>query len=397
MNKDRIDFDEVIDRKNTNSIKYDFAAQRGKPEDILPLWVADMDFKAPEPVLKAMEKCVSHGIFGYSEPKEAYFDAVKFWMQKNHNWKVERSWLIKTPGVVFALATAVKAYTNPGDGILIQQPVYYPFAQVIRDNNRTIIHNDLYLGEDKRYHMDLEDLENKVRDNRVKLMFLCNPQNPVGRVWSKEELIELGKIVCRYNLIVVSDEIHEDFVFKGRHQVFAGISEELKNRTITCTAPSKTFNIAGLQISNLFLPNPDLRRRFKKEMDATGYSQLNTLGLVACEAAYRHGREWHNQLLNYLNENINYVRKFLVERIQRVKLIEPEGTYLLWLDFRELGLTEEAREELIVKQAGLWLDSGGMFGPSGEGFERMNIACPRSVLTTALVKLETAIKSNKNY
>ncbi len=393
MSKKRINFDERIDRKNTSSIKYDFTVQRGKPEGILPLWVADMDFKAPQPVLDALKTRVEHGIFGYSEGKEEYFEAVKDWMKRRHGWTVERNWLIKTPGVVFALAMAVKAYTKPGDGVMIQQPVYYPFSEVIEDNGRKIVDNTLYLGEDGSYHMDLEDFEKKAAENQVKLFFLCSPHNPVGRVWTKEELTQLGEICERLDMIVVSDEIHQDFVFKGAHQVFAAISEVLKNRTITCTAPSKTFNVAGLQISNIFISNPELKRKFKKEIAAAGYSQLNALGLTACEAAYRYGEDWHDQLMKYLKENIQFVRTYLEHNLPEIKLIEPDGTYLIWLDFRGLGLSEQEREELIVNKAGLWLDSGAMFGPIGEGFERINIACPRSLIIEALDQLRTAIKN----
>jgi cystathionine beta-lyase len=393
MSKERIDFDERIDRKNTSCIKYDFAVQRGKPEGILPLWVADMDFKAPQPVLDALRARVEHGIFGYSEGKEGYFEAVKDWMMRRHGWAIERNWLVKTPGVVFALAMAVKAYTKPGDGVMIQQPVYYPFSEVIEDNDRKIVDNTLYLGEDGIYHMDLEDFEKKAAENQVKLFFLCSPHNPVGRVWTREELTQLGEICERLDIIVVSDEIHQDFVFRGEHRVFAALSENLRNRTITCTAPSKTFNVAGLQISNIFISNPELKRKFKKEIAAAGYSQLNTLGLTACEAAYRHGEDWHDQLMDYLKENIRFVRTYLEDNLPEIKLIEPDGTYLIWLDFRGLELSEQGREELIVKKAGLWLDSGAMFGPIGEGFERINIACPRSIIKEALEKLKAAIKN----
>ncbi|WP_097003850.1 MalY/PatB family protein [Lacrimispora amygdalina] len=393
MSKEQIDFDERIDRTNTGCIKYDFAVQRGKPEGILPLWVADMDFKAPQPVLDALKARVEHGIFGYSEGKEGYFEAVKDWMMRRHGWSVERNWLVKTPGVVFALAMAVKAYTNPGDGIMIQQPVYYPFSEVIKDNGRKIVDNTLYLGEDGIYHMDLDDFEKKAAENQVKLFFLCSPHNPVGRVWTRDELTRLGGICERLDIIVVSDEIHQDFVFKGEHQVFAAISDKFRNRTITCTAPSKTFNVAGLQISNIFISNPDLRRKFKKEIAAAGYSQLNALGLTACEAAYRYGEGWHDQLMEYLKENVRFVCNYLKENLPEIKLIEPDGTYLIWLDFRGLGLSEQEREDLIVKKAGLWLDSGAMFGPVGEGFERINIACPRSLIVEALNKLTAAIKN----
>jgi cystathionine beta-lyase len=393
MCKETINFDEVINRKNTNSIKYDFALRRGKPENLLPLWVADMDFKVSEKILDALHERVNHGIFGYSEVQDEYFEAIRDWMEKKHHWNVESRWLVKTPGVVFALAMAVQAFTDPGDGVMIQQPVYYPFSEVVEDNDRVLVDNSLYLGEDGRYHIDFEDFERKAEEFHVKLFLFCNPHNPVGRVWSREELEKLGEICIRRDILVVSDEIHQDFVFEGEHLVFANLSEELKNRTITCTSPSKTFNLAGLQISNIFIANQKVRRRFRRQVAAAGYSQLNTLGLTACEAAYRHGEEWYDQLMVYLRANISYVREFLKERIPKVKLIEPEGTYLVWLDFRELGLTEGEREDLIIKKAGLWLDSGAMFGTVGEGFERINAACPRSILEKALENLEKAIKT----
>lgn len=392
MCKKTIDFNEIIDRKNTNSIKYDFALRRGKPENLLPLWVADMDFKVSEKILEALHERVEHGIFGYSEVQDEYFEAVQGWLEERHHWKVESRWLVKTPGVVFALAMAVQAFTDPGDGVMIQKPVYYPFSEVIEDNDRIIVDNTLYLGEDGRYHIDFEDFERKAEQYHIKLFLLCNPHNPVGRVWTREELERLGEICIRRDIIVVSDEIHQDFVFKGEHLVFADLSEELKNRTITCTSPSKTFNLAGLQISNIFIANQQLRRRFRRQVGAAGYSQLNTLGLTACEAAYRYGEDWHDQLMEYLRANISYVREFLKERIPAIQFIEPEGTYLVWLDFRELGLTEGEREDLIVKKAGLWLDSGAMFGPAGEGFERINIACPRSIVKQAMESLERAVK-----
>lgn len=393
MSKGKIDFDEQIERKNTNCLKYDFAVHRGKPADILPLWVADMDFKVAQPILDAIIQRTQHGIFGYSEVQEDYFDALKNWMEKRHDWTVERRWLVKTPGVVFALAMAVKAFTEPGDGVMIQQPVYYPFSEVIEDNDRKIVDNTLVLGADGVYRMDLEDFEKKAVENQVKLFFLCNPHNPVGRVFQKDELEKLGEICIRHNIIVVSDEIHQDFVYKGKHQVFANLSEALNNRTITCTAPSKTFNVAGLQVSNIFISNTELRRKFKKQVAAAGYSQLNTLGLTACEAAYRFGEEWHDELMEYLKDNLAYVREYLNDNLPHIKLMEPEGTYLIWLDFRALGLTEEEREALIVKKAGLWLDSGAIFGAAGDGFERINIACPKATLTLALDKLKDAVNS----
>lgn len=389
---EKINFNIVVNRKNTNCLKYDFAVRRGRPENVLPLWVADMDFKVAPEITQAIEKRVAHGIFGYSEVKEEYFEAVSAWMEQKHGWHVKEDWLVKTPGVVFALAMAVQAFTEPGDAVIIQQPVYYPFSEVIADNGRRIVDNTLELKEDGKYHINFEDFEQKVKENHVKLFLLCSPHNPVGRVWTKEELKKIAAICRKYDVIVVSDEIHEDFVFNGKHQVFADLSEDAKNRTITCTAPSKTFNLAGLQVSNIWIANPKLRDKFKKQIAAAGYSQLNTLGLTACEAAYRYGGEWHAELLGYLKSNLNFLREFLQTRLPEVKLIEPEGTYLVWLDFGSLGLTEEQREELLTKKAGIWLDSGAIFGAAGEGFERINITCPRSILKDALERIERAVR-----
>lgn len=286
----------------------------------------------------------------------------------------------------------MRAFTEPGDAVLLQQPVYYPFSQVIRDNGRKIVDNTLVQGEDGRYRIDFTDFEEKIRSAHVKLFFLCNPHNPVGRVWTKEELLRLGDICERYGVIVVSDEIHADFVFEGSHQVLAGLKESYRKFVVTCTAPSKTFNLAGLQVSNIFIPDDALRRKFEQAVAASGYSQLNTMGLVACEAAYRHGGEWYDAVKAYIRENLAYAQHFLEEQIPQVKAVRPEGTYLLWVDFRSLGLSGKELEDLIVKKAGLWLDSGDIFGAAGRGFERINVACPRSVLTEALERLARAVR-----
>ena len=392
MPEKNLDFDTVIDRKNTNCLKYDFAVKRGKPENILPLWVADMDFRISSYIQEALAHQVEHGIFGYSDTKESYFNAVSSWMEKHHHWKVEAKWLVKTPGIVFALAMAVKAFTEKGDGVLICQPVYYPFSEVIKDNERRIVDSTLVQGEDGKYSIDFQDFEEKIVRENVKLFLLCNPHNPVGRVWTREELTTLGDICRKHDVIVVSDEIHSDLIFKGEHQVFANIKEEFQDFSIVCTAPSKTFNIAGLQVSNIFIPNDELRRQFKKQIDAAGYSQLNAAGLAACEAAYRDGEEWYNAMISYVKGNIAYTKSYIEQNIPQIKMTEPEGTYLVWMDFRELGLQKSALEDLIVNKAGLWLDSGAMFGPAGEGFQRINVACGRATLTEALERLKKAVK-----
>lgn len=393
MEERNLNFDEIIERRNTDCLKYDFAVRRGKPADVLPLWVADMDFKTSSLVLDAVARRVEHGIFGYTETGESYFAAVADWMEKQHGWRPDRRWLVKTPGVVVALALAVKAYSKEGDSVLVQQPVYYPFTEVIRDNGRNVISSDLQLGEDGKYHIDFADFEQKITDNNVALFLLCSPHNPVGRVWTEEELRKIGEICRKHNVVVVSDEIHEDFVFGDRkHTVFASLGKEFSDNCIICTSPAKTFNLAGLQVSNIFIPNPKLRSRFKKELDAIGYSQLNALGLTACEAAYREGKEWYQAVLSYIEANISFIGEYLKRELPEIKLIPPEGTYLVWLDFRKLGLTEAEREKLILNGAGLWLDSGAIFGSVGEGFERINVACPRCILEEALDRIKRAVR-----
>lgn len=396
MGEKNLNFDEVINRRHTNCLKYDFAVRRGKPEGILPLWVADMDFRISSYIQEALIKQAEHGVYGYSEVQDEYFQVLKSWMARNFDWRVERRWLIKTPGIVFALAMAVKAFTQKGDGILIQQPVYYPFSEVVEDNERRIVDNTLILDENGAYHIDFEDFEKKIVEEGVKLFFLCNPQNPTGRVFTKEELMRMGDICLKHQVLVVSDEIHADFVWKGRHQVFANLKEEYKKISVTCTSPSKTFNIAGLQLSNIFIPDTAIRRKFRKQIAVAGYSQLNAAGLVAGEAAYLYGGEWLTAVRRYIKDNIRFTRHYIEQYLPEIRMTEPEGTYLVWLDFRNLQLTDEELEDLIIHKAGLWLDSGAIFGKSGQGFQRINVACPRQTLTKALDQLRRAIRENKN-
>ena len=392
MAERNLDFDQIVDRRNTKSLKYDFAEKRGMPKDLLPLWVADMDFKTSSYVQDALAKQVEHGIFGYSDTLTPYFEIVRSWMKRHHDWDVEEDWLVKTPGVVFAIAAAVRAFTEKGDGVLLQQPVYYPFSEAIRDNGRELVNSPLKLVNG-HYEMDFDDLERKIVEHKVTLFLLCSPHNPVGRVWTEEELRRIGDICVKHGVIVVSDEIHSDFVWKGhKHTIFASLSEKYADISVTCTAPSKTFNLAGLQTSNIFIPNRELRHRFRKAVDQAGYSQLNTMGLVACRAAYEEGGEWLEQLKGYLQENLVFARDYIANNLPGIHLIEPEGTYLIWLDLRELGLTEAEREDLIVNKAKLWLDSGAIFGEDGEGFERINIACPRATLQEAFDRLAEALK-----
>ena len=387
MAERNLDFDRIIDRKNTRCLKYDFAVKRGMPEDVLPLWVADMDFETSSYIEDALTERVKEGIFGYSDVQTPYFEIIRDWMIRHHDWKPQEKWLIKTPGVVFALAMAVKAYTDPGDKVLLQQPVYYPFSEVITDNGREVVSNDLVLTEEGTYKIDFTDFEQKIIANGIKLFLLCSPHNPVGRVWTREELETIGDICVKHGVTVVSDEIHNDFIWEGTHTVFAGIKKEFADISVTCTSPSKTFNLASMLISNIFIPDQILRRKFRKEMDRAGISQLSVLGLVATEAAYAHGDEWYAAMKNYVRDNIAFARAYVEENLPGVRMIDTQGTYLIWLDFRQTGLTVEELDHKIIYEAKLWLDSGKIFGKTGEGFERINVACPRAVLQEALDRI----------
>ena len=391
MPERNLHFDEVIPRKGTDCLKYDFALRRGMPEDVLPLWVADMDFKTSSYIEDAVIERTKHAIFGYSEVQQEYFEAVAGWMKRHHNWDIDRRWLIKTPGVVFALAAAVKAFSSVGDKVLIQQPVYYPFTEVIEDNGRVVVSNDLVLGEDNRYRIDFEDFERQITENNIKLFLLCNPHNPSRRVFTKDELIKLGDICLKHGVIVVSDEIHNDFVFEGEHTVFASISKEFADMSVVCTSPSKTFNLAGMLISNILIPNPSLKRKFRNEVAAAGISQLGTLGLTAAQAAYEKGDEWYEAMLSYVKGNIDYVRDFTKNELTGVRFIEGEGTYLVWLDFRGTGLSNEEIDRRIIHEAKLWLDSGKVFGEIGDGFQRINVAAPRSIVEECLKRIKSIL------
>nr|WP_288915284.1 MalY/PatB family protein [uncultured Lachnoanaerobaculum sp.] len=389
------DFDKIIDRHGTNCLKFDFAKERGKNGDELSLWVADMDFQVAKPITDALQVQVNHGIYGYTEVKSDYFDIVKNWFKDNFDWEIKKGSLVKTPGVVYAIAMAVKAFTKEGEAVIIQQPVYYPFSEMIIANNRKLVNSPLVL-KDGRYEIDFEDFEKKIVENNVKLFILCSPHNPVGRVWSVEELKRIGDICIKHDVVIFSDEIHADFVYEpNKHHVFASLGESYAANSVIATAPSKSFNIAGLQVSNIFIENKKLRDAFRNEIVKSGYSQLNTMGLAAARAAYESGKEWLDEVRAYIKDNLIFFRDYLKENIGELSLIEPEGTYLVWVDFRKLGLSEKQREDLIVNKAKLWIDSGAMFGVDGEGFERFNIACPRSYLKQALDSLKKAVEEYK--
>lgn len=387
----QFDFDRVIDRRGTNCVKFDSAEANGYSPDVLPLWVADMDFQSPPCVLEALSKAVEHGIFGYPITGQGYYDAIIHWFDTHFGWEVKQEWLIQTPGVVFALAAAVRATTRPGDAVLVQPPVYYPFYNVIRQNERKIVESPLVYADGK-YTIDFADVEAKIVGNDVKLFILCSPHNPVCRVWTAEELARLGAICKAHGVTVISDEIHCDFAFPGHpHTPFVKACPELAERTIICTAPSKSFNLAGLQTSNIVIPGEELRAAFNREMDIVSYHGVNCLGAVACQAAYEHGAEWLDECKAYMRGNLDYVRDFLAEHLPRIKLVEPEGTYFAWLDCTGLGLTKEALDNLVIHKANLWLDSGAIFGECAAQFQRVVLACPRATVEQAMENLKKAI------
>ncbi len=387
------DFDKVINRWKTNSIKYDDPTLHNLPEDAIPLWVADMDFQIPKEVRETLHGMAEHGIFGYSDNNEEYFQAVHNWFFNHFGWDAKKEWLVKTPGVVFAIGTAIRALTKENDAILIQRPVYYPFSLMIEKNHRKLINSPL-IYKDASYTINFEDFEKKIIENKVKMFILCSPHNPVGRVWEKEELLTMAEICKRHNVIVVSDEIHCDFTYEGaKHTMFSTLGEEYLENLILCTAPSKTFNLAGLQASNIFIPNKAFRQAFQEELDRMGVMEINLAGLLACQAAYTYGEEWLRELKNYLAGNLSTIRAFLTEHLPQIKLVEPQGTYLVWLDFSALKLEGSDLDGFIGEKAKLWLDGGSMFGAEGSCFQRVNIACPRSVIEKALIQLKDAINA----
>lgn len=386
------DFDAPIERRGTWSAKFDGAKSFGKPEGLLPLWVADMDFPAPHAVKEALEACVNFGIFGYSTPDDTYIDAVTGWYTRRHGWTPRAEWLVKTSGVCVALAMAVRALTKEGDGVLIQPPVYYPFANTIRNNHRTVVESPL-VYKDGRYSIDFADFEAKAADESVKAFILCNPHNPVCRVWTQEELQKLGDICHRHGVFVISDEIHGDITLTGHaYTPYLRANPTLENETIVCTAPSKTFNLAGLQASNIFIPNTEVRAAFQREIDAAGLGLLNLAGLVACKAAYTGGAEWLDACLAYMRGNLDYLRDYLAKNIPEIRLVEPEGTYFAWLDCSALGFdSADALDAFITERAGLWLDAGQMFGATAGQFQRVVLACRRELLAEALERLKAAV------
>jgi cystathionine beta-lyase len=400
----KYDFDREISRQGTCAVKWEFI-QRGEDllewehteecfgaDRILPLWVADMDLVCPQPVVKALVARAEHGIYGYTDKTDAYYQSVVGWMQRRHGWRIDPQWICTTPGVVPALNMLVRTFVSPGGRVLVQRPVYYPFFSAVENNGGEIVSSSLVL-ENGRYGMDFDDLMVKAQDPKVKMAILCSPHNPVGRVWTKDELTRFAEICLRNNILMVSDEIHSDLIHKGHtFTPFGMLGEEIAQNAVICTAPSKTFNLAGLQTSNIIIPNADLRAQFEKTLQADGLFGINVFGLVAAEAAYNHGEEWLEQLLQYVGGNLQYLQDYVSKNIPQIQVIPPEGTYLVWIDCRQLALGKWDLKRLMLEEARVYLDEGFIFGPEGEGFERINIACPRSILAEALARIREAIE-----
>jgi cysteine-S-conjugate beta-lyase len=396
-------FDESIDRAGTNSVKWEFAPRADDPHHVehtdrflkdrgdLPMWVADMDFRTPEPVIQALARRAQHGIFGYSSPTHGFYESVVSWMWRRHGWQIARDWICITPGVVPGLNLLVRTFVKPGEKVLIQPPVYYPFQRAAENNGAEVVRSPL-IYEDGRYRMDFEDLDAKAQDPQVKMAILCSPHNPVGRVWRRDELERFGRICVDNGVLVVADEIHSDLMIRGNVFLpFGKLATDLVERSLICTAPSKTFNLAGLQTSCIVVPNEELRTQFLTTIDATGHSLPNAFGIVALQAAYEYGEPWLEQLLDYLQGNLEYVEAFVQERMPQIDVVRPEGTYLVWLDCRGLGLDAAALQHLVREEAHVYLDDGILFGEEGAGFERLNIACPRSLLEEAMERISRAI------
>lgn len=379
-------FDRYIDRENTNCVKWDYNKEFFGREDVLPMRVADMDFESPPEVKETISRYAEHGVYGYFRRSQGYYRSIVDWLQKRHRWQVDRDWIVSTPGVVTALNIAIITYTSPGDKVLIQTPVYPPFYNIVRNNKRQLITNSLS-EENGRYTMDFEDLETKLKDD-VKMMILCNPHNPIGRVWTREELEKLCALCHEYGVLLVSDEIHSDIVYDDhQHIPIASLCADMLEYSITCIAPSKTFNVAGLEESATIIPNDELRGQFKLTMEKVGIGGGNIFGVAALEAAYTYGKQWLEELLIYLQGNLNYLDEQLKTSSSGVKFYMPDGTYLVWLDFRSTGLLGDELFRFIVDEAKLGLNDGRSFGGEGNGFMRMNIACPRSILEEGVDRL----------
>lgn len=384
----KYDFDKTIDRRATNSYKWDSA-----PEGVLPMWVADMDFRTAPAIIDALQKRVAHGIFGYTRVPDAYYDAVTSWFSRRHGWDIDREWIIYTSGVVPAVSAVIKALTVPGDKVIVQTPVYNCFFSSIRNNGCEIVSNPLRRTVDN-YEMDFDALERCAADPRAKVMLLCNPHNPAGRVWTPDELTRLGNICLRNGVTVVADEIHCELVYQGfKYTPFASLSDAFLHRSVTCVSPSKAFNIAGLQIANIVAFDNDLRSRIDKAININEVCDVNPFGVAATIAAYNEGEEWLNQLVDYLHGNYEAMAEFCRRELPEFPITRLEGTYLVWMDCSSLGMPSDALEHALLEDARLWLNAGTMYGAEGEGYMRWNIACPRSVMLDGLNRFLNFVRS----
>lgn len=384
----KYDFDKTIDRRATNSYKWDSA-----PEGVLPMWVADMDFRTAPAIIDALQKRVAHGIFGYTRVPDAYYDAVTSWFSRRHGWDIDREWIIYTSGVVPAVSAVIKALTVPGDKVIVQTPVYNCFFSSIRNNGCEIVSNPLRRTADT-YEMDFDALERCAADPRAKVMLLCNPHNPAGRVWTPDELTRLGNICLRNGVTVVADEIHCELVYQGfKYTPFASLSDAFLHRSVTCVSPSKAFNIAGLQIANIVAFDNDLRSRIDKAININEVCDVNPFGVAATIAAYNEGGEWLNQLVDYLHGNYEAMAEFCRRELPEFPITRLEGTYLVWMDCSCLGMPSDALEHALLDDARLWLNAGTMYGAEGEGYMRWNIACPRSVMLDGLNRFLNFVRS----
>lgn len=387
-------FDEIIERRDTDSLKW--SKKRLKEafgsEDSVPMWIADMDFKAAPPIVEAIVARAKHGVYGYGHASDEFLEAAVNWQKKRNDWVIEKEWILFTPGIIPALNFVLETFCNPGDRVIIQSPVYYPFANIINNNGCHIANNPLILNDGK-YEINFTELEELAKDSRAKIMILCNPHNPVGRVWKDAELRKIGDICIKNDVLVVTDEIHSDLVYPGcRHLPFAKISEAFKMNSIICTSPSKTFNLAGLQLSNIIVPNEKLRNELNHKISTIDIDP-GSFATVAQIAAYNHGEEWLEQLLVYLQKNLDFMEEFISGRMPGIKFVRPEATYLAWLDFSDYGLSDRELQTKMQTKAKVAMDDGMIFGAGGEQFQRINFACPRAMLKNALERIEESLKS----
>jgi len=390
----KYNFDEIVQRQGTNCIKHDELEKIFGRKDLIPMWVADMDFKSPDFVIKAIQKRVQHEVLGYTLRPDSYFDSIINWNQKHHGWKIEKEWIAHSPGVVPAINMTVKAFSNPGDNIILQTPVYFPFYDAVKLNGREILNNPLKMVNG-RYEMDFDDLESKI-NSRTKMILLSSPHNPAGNVWRRDELQRLGEICLKNNIIIISDEIHNDLVFNGyKHTPTASISENIANITLTCMAPSKTFNLAGLSTAYVIASNKEILNKYNAELERTHIGLGNTFGITALEAAYNNGEEWLSQLLDYIQENITIVVNFFKKELPKVKVIIPEATYLIWIDFSAINSNSDELNKIFIDEARVAITDGRLYGEEGNGYYRMNVACPKSVVEKALGRIKTALANHQ--